>query len=44
LSNLFLCLSISMLRGQASWAKMTSLTGEANSAAFHPTKFVNKAE
>ncbi len=32
------------LRGQASWAKMTSLRGKLTAPPFHPTKFVNKAE
>jgi hypothetical protein len=32
------------LRGQASWAKMTSLRGKLTVPACHPTKFVNKAE
>jgi hypothetical protein len=32
------------LRGQASWAKMTSLRGKLTTPAFHPTKFVNKSE
>ncbi len=32
------------LRGQASWAKMTSLRGKLTATACHLTKFVNKAE
>jgi hypothetical protein len=32
------------LRGQASWAKMTSLRGKLTALACHLTKFVNKAE
>ncbi len=32
------------LRGQASWAKMMSLRGKLTAPAYHPTKFVNKAE
>jgi hypothetical protein len=31
-------------RGQASWAKMTSLGGKLTALACHPTKKVNKAE
>jgi hypothetical protein len=31
-------------RGQASWAKMTSLVGKLIALACHPTKKVNKAE
>jgi hypothetical protein len=32
------------LRGQASWAKMTSLRGKQTALVCHLTKFVNKAE
>jgi hypothetical protein len=32
------------LRGQTSWAKMTSLRGKLTALACHLTKFVNKAE
>jgi hypothetical protein len=32
------------LRGQPSWVKMTSLMGRLTALAFHPTKYVNKAE
>jgi len=32
------------LRGQASWAKMTSLRGKLTALACHPTKFVNKSD
>jgi hypothetical protein len=32
------------LRGQTSWAKMTSLRGKLTAPACHLTKFVNKAE
>jgi len=32
------------LRGQASWAKMTSLRGKQTALAFHPNKDVTKAE
>jgi hypothetical protein len=32
------------LRGQASWAKMTSLGGKLTAPACHPTKYANKAE
>ncbi len=32
------------LRGQASWAKMTSLKGKLTALLCHLTKFVNKAE
>jgi hypothetical protein len=32
------------LRGQASWAKMTSLGGKLTASAGHPTKYANKAE
>jgi hypothetical protein len=32
------------LRGQASWAKMTSLKGKLTVPACYPTKFVNKSE
>jgi len=32
------------LRGQASWAKMTSPGGKLTAMACHPTKIVNKAE
>jgi hypothetical protein len=31
-------------RGQAGWAKMTSLGGKLTALACHPTKKVNKAE
>jgi hypothetical protein len=31
------------LKGQASWAKMTSLRMKLTAPACHPTKFVNKA-
>jgi hypothetical protein len=32
------------LRGQASWAKMTSPWGKLTALACHPTKYVNKTE
>jgi len=32
------------LRGQASWAIMTSIGGRLTAMACHPTIFVNKAE
>jgi len=32
------------LRGQASWAQMTSLRGRLTALACHLTKVVNKAE
>jgi hypothetical protein len=36
--------NMTSVRGQASWAKMTSLRGKLTEPACHPTKFVNKAE
>jgi hypothetical protein len=36
--------NMTSLRGQASWAKMTSLRGKLTALAWHPTKFVNKSE
>jgi len=35
---------MTLLRGQARWAKMTSLWGKLTVPACHLTKFVNKAE
>ncbi len=32
------------LKGQARWAKMTSLWGKLTALACHPTKYVNKPE
>jgi hypothetical protein len=36
--------NMTSLRGQANWAKMTSLGGKLTALACHPTKYVNKAE
>jgi hypothetical protein len=46
IGELFLNVNKNMmsLRGQASWAKMTSLRGKLTAPACHLTKFVKKAE
>jgi hypothetical protein len=36
--------NMTSLRGQASWARMTSLGEKLIALTCHPTKFVNKAE
>jgi hypothetical protein len=35
---------MTLFRGQASWAKMTSVVDKLTTVACHPTKKVNKAE
>ncbi len=36
--------NMASLKGQACWAKMTSLGGKLTALVCHPTKYVNKAE
>ncbi len=36
--------NMTSLRGQANWAKMTSLGGKLTGMACHLTKYVNKAK